>query len=463
MNQPAHQHPGREGRVSAVPATVRPDSRLRISRNGQVLVGGTPMRILRLSPTGAGQVRAWLAGEPVGTDPGTRALARRMLAAGMIHPTPSPGRYTRDDVTVVIPVKDNAAGLARLLHVTADISRRIVVDDGSTEPITDASIRHHIPRGPAAARNAGYRTADTELIAFLDSDVEPDPHWLDPILPLFDDPTVAAVAPRIRSHDHGLLGRYETHRSSLDMGPEPAVARPGGRIAYVATAALIVRRHALAQIGGFDETLRNGEDVDLIWRLTATGHTIRYQPDSLVRHQPRPTLRAWLHQRYAYGTSAADLAHRHPGHLHCARLPRLTAARWLALALGRPRAMPPTLIEPLRQFRRLRRRGLPAATAAAVVGDGEVSALLQLLDALRRIWWPAALLTRRGRRLLALAYLPVAVDAAVRARDPRAALLRITDDLAYGCGVWTACLRTRTPEPLLPQLNSPGRATDAPR
>jgi mycofactocin system glycosyltransferase len=247
------------------------------------------------------------------------------------------------------------------------------------------------------------------------------------------------------------------------MGPEPAVARPGGRIAYVATAALIVRRHALAQIGGFDETLRNGEDVDLIWRLTATGHTIRYQPDSLVRHQPRPTLRAWLHQRYAYGTSAADLAHRHPGHLHCARLPRLTAARWLALALGRPRAMPPTLIEPLRQFRRLRRRGLPAATAAAVVGDGEVSALLQLLDALRRIWWPAALLTRRGRRLLALAYLPVAVDAAVRARDPRAALLRITDDLAYGCGVWTACLRTRTPEPLLPQLNSPGRATDAPR
>ncbi|AHH20542.1 putative glycosyltransferase [Nocardia nova SH22a] len=439
--------------------TLRPDARLRVSGDGRVLIGGSPLRMLRLSPAGARQVRAWLDGEPVGAEPAARALARRIFAASIAHPQVAAGHYTRDDVTVVVPVKDNPSGLARLLAATGEVRSRIVVDDGSAEPVAGA-VRHESARGPAAARNSGYRSATTELIAFLDSDIVPDPGWLDTVLPLFEDPAVAAVAPRVRTLARGALGRYETHRSSLDMGPEPAVVRPGGRIAYVPTAALVIRRTALAELGGFDETLRYGEDVDLIWRLVAAGRLVRYQPDAVVRHEPRATLRDWLAQRYAYGTSAAELAARHPGQLYCARMPWPTAFRWLAIAAGRPLPAVPTLAEPVRRMNELRAHGLPLSTAAAVIGDREVSAVRQAGDALRRIWWPAALLTRRGRYLLAATYLPVAIDAAVRTRDPRAALLRIADDLAYGCGVWSASLRSRKLEPLLPQLIRNG-GTDA--
>ncbi|MEV5648659.1 mycofactocin biosynthesis glycosyltransferase MftF [Nocardia sp. NPDC052254] len=441
--------------------TLRPDARLRLSHDGRVLIGGSPMRMLRLSPAGARKVRAWLAGEPVGAEPSARALAQRILAAGIAHPVTVAGHFTSGDVTVVVPVKDNPAGLARLLAAIGEVRARIVVDDGSARPVPSA-LRHENARGPAAARNTGSRVVETELIAFLDSDVIPDPGWLDTVLPLFEDPAIAAVAPRVRTLARGPLGRYETHRSSLDMGPDPAVVRPGGRISYVPTAALVIRRQVLTELGGFDETLRYGEDVDLIWRLVAAGHLVRYQPESVVRHEPRATVRDWLSQRYAYGCSAAELARRHPGQLYCARLPWPSALRWLALAVGRPLAALPTLVEPFRRARELRAHGLPLSTAAAVIGDREVSTARQLGDALRRIWWPAALLTRRGRRILVAAYLLVAVDAAVRGRDPRAAPLRIADDLAYGCGVWSASLRSRRAEPLLPQLIWNSGKSDAP-
>ena len=48
------------------------------------------------------------------------------------------------------------------------------------------------------------------------------------------------------------------------------------RVAYVPTAALLVRRAALGD--GFDESLRNGEDVDLVWRLIEAGWRVRYEP-----------------------------------------------------------------------------------------------------------------------------------------------------------------------------------------
>ncbi|WP_227980674.1 mycofactocin biosynthesis glycosyltransferase MftF [Nocardia spumae] len=442
--------------------TLRPDSRLRLSRDGRLVLGGSPMRMLRLSPAGARRVRAWLAGEPVGATPGEQALAHRMLAAGIVHPRAGGGRRTTTEVSVVIPVKDNPAGLARLIDATEGLTR-IIVDDGSATPVPSAAVRHDRPHGPAAARNSGSRQVTTELIAFLDSDIVPDPGWLRAVLSLFDDPAVAAVAPRVRTLDDGVLGRYEQGRSSLDMGAEPAVVRPGGRIGYVPSAALVIRRDVLTAAGGFDEELRYGEDVDLIWRLVAAGHLVRYQPESVVRHAPRTTLRAWLRQRYEYGTSAAPLARHHPGQLPCARLSRATALRWLSFAVGRPGFAAVTLAEPVRRFRRLRDLGLPITTAAAVVGEAELSAVGQLADAMRRIWWPAALLSRRGRRLLAAVYLPVVLRAAVAARDPRAAVLRVADDIAYGTGVWAGCLRTRTAEPVLPSLRGQTETADVAR
>lgn len=462
---------------------VTPDTTLRRHAHGRVVLGGSPTRLLRLTEHGSALLDRWCAGEPIGTSPHETVLARRLLDAGLLQPAPGPGRYTPADVTVVVPVKDDPDGLARLLAATADIAHQIVVDDGSATPLLHATTRHLSARGPAAARNTGWRRATTDLVAFLDADTAPEPGWLTSVLPLFDDPRVAAVAPRVvsgygssNSDRHSRpLASYERDHSSLDMGPHPAAVRPMSRVSYVPAAALVVRRTALASLGGFDDALRYGEDVDLIWRLLAAGHTVRYQPEATVWHQPRATLRAWLRQRHYYGTAAGPLAIRHPGHLACVRASPWTLAAAALAAAGRPRtAVALAAVEAGLGARTALRRDVPGSVAVALGARRQAVAVRMLADAVRRTWWPLLLPARRGRRLLAASLLPCAV-AGVRASlgthptgppclavgnrqrtrplDPvRWTALRIADDVAYSTGVIAGCVRYRTLAPLLPKL-----------
>ena len=70
------------------PAGLRlgPDPGTRLVAGGSVLVGGSPVRVLRLTPAGARQVASWFAGAPVPAATAARTLARRLLDAGIAHP-----------------------------------------------------------------------------------------------------------------------------------------------------------------------------------------------------------------------------------------------------------------------------------------------------------------------------------------------------------------------------------------
>ena len=424
-----------------------------------LLLGGSPLRLVRLGQRGAQIFDRWAAGGALA--PGEQALAGRLVEAGLVHPRPPKGLGPQD-VAVVAPVKDEASGARRLLAATRGVRERIGVDDGSARPLAEAAVRHDRPAGPAAARNAGWRRVDTDLVAFVDADVEPDPGWLDPVLAQFADPAVAAVAPRIRSRSgRSRLHRYEQDRSSLDLGDRPAPVRPMSRVSYVPSAALVVRREALRALGGFDERMRFGEDVDLVWRLLDAGWSVRYEPQSQVRHDPRPGVRRWLRQRFEYGTAAAPLAKRHPGRLSCARLSRWSALAWGLVAGGRPVAALGVAAVTTALFpRQLRSSGVPAAEAVRLAGWGHLGAARLLADATRRAWWPAAvlaaLLSRRARRVVLAVLLPCLAESA--GRGPSWPLLRVLDDLAYGAGVWTGCWRERSLDPLRPQFTQ-----DAPR
>src|SRR5437016_1408321 len=182
---------------------------------------------------GARHVAGWWAGTPVPGSAKARALARRLLDTGIAHPRPDGGQAERPEVTVVIPLRDRHAELARCLAGLAGTPRVIVVDDGSADPAAiqsaaDAAgasvVRRPVNGGPAAARNTGLAVAATPLVAFLDSDCVPGAGWLDALLPHFADPAVGAVAPRIVPHEAGRtwLARYEGASSTLDMGSGPA-------------------------------------------------------------------------------------------------------------------------------------------------------------------------------------------------------------------------------------------------
>ncbi|MBK1786960.1 mycofactocin biosynthesis glycosyltransferase MftF [Prauserella cavernicola] len=431
---------------------MRPGTRLTLDssvrRRGPLLIGGSPLRLVRLGNAGTRLLERWVAGEPLGDGPAEERLARRLLDAGLVHPSP-PAELTAADVTLVVPVKDNPDGVRRLLAATGEVGEAIVVDDGSRVPQPGAWLRHERSRGPAAARNGGWRLASSRLVAFLDADTVPEPGWLETLLPQFSDPTVLAVAPRIRSAaGAGALARYETDRSSLDLGPRPAPVRPLSRVSYVPSAALVVRRSALSAVDGFDPDLRFGEDVDLVWRLLEQG-AVRYEPSAVVTHEPRAALRPWLRQRFEYGTSAAPLSKRHQGKLSPARLSVWSAAAWALLVLGRPKpALALAAGSAALLPRKLRGRGVPVPESLRLAALGHLGAGRLLAEATRRAWWPAALLTRRGRRVLLAALVPCAAEAL--GHSPAWLALRLADDLAYGAGVWAGCVRERTAAPLLP-------------
>jgi mycofactocin system glycosyltransferase len=432
------------------------------------LLGGSPLRLMRLSA----RARELLTGDRVVVrDPTSAQLAERLLDAGLAVPDLPPRPAA--DVTVVIPVRDRPEGLSRLLAALRDDPATaslpvVVVDDGSMTPVSVPGVRilrHEVSRGPAAARNTGLRAATTEFVAFLDSDCVPRARWLERLRPHLDDPRLAVVAPRIvamTGAERGWLSDYEAAVSALDMGPAPASVRPLSAVSYVPSAALLARRCALGD--GFDETMRVAEDVDLVWRLTAAGWRVRYEPAAQVAHDHPARTADWLRRRAFYGTGAALLAVRHGRAVAPVVLAPESALAW-ALALaggrrGRAAAAGVLALTSVRLARRLARDGErpPLGLAAALVLRGQGAAGRTLSRAVTRHHWPLALAAAVVSRRAGHGVLAVAAADALLAWWPhrgqvgpvRFAVGRRLEDLAYGAGLWRGALRACDARALLP-------------
>ena len=430
-------------------------------RYDALVIAGSPLRLFRLSA--AGQRVAAAIEQQDELPPRHGKLTDRLVDAGAIHPNPMDSPFTEADVTIVVPAFNAEPAVTH-------VGNLIVVDDASDPPLpmqtTRRTIRLATNRGPAAARNTGLAEVTTPLVAFVDTDVDLDADWLQPLLRQFSDPRVALVAPRVVSTAGATpLGAYEMARSPLDLGDQPGRIAPGTRISYVPAAAILVRTDALREIGGFDESLRTGEDVDLVWRLVAAGHRCRYEPASTVHHRPRATLAEWVRQRVAYGRSAPALDRKHRGAVAPLRMSGWSAAVWALVFARRPAA---ALAVAGGTIVALRRKipDLPPAESVRLVGLGHLYAGRQVASAITRVWWPlavlAALVVRRTRRpLLAAALVPPLLDWLGRRGplDPvRYVALHLADDVAYGTGVWMGAVDLGTVGALAPRFtNWPGR------
>jgi mycofactocin glycosyltransferase len=457
---------------------VQVDRRVRVLGQGSALLGGSPTRLLRLAPAAQDMLAD---GRLKVHDAVSAELARTLLDATVAHPRPAGGPSHRD-VTVVIPVRDNAYGLRRLVDSLRGL-RIIVVDDGSSTPIERDDfagqhpdievLRHGQSKGPAAARNAGLAACKTGFVAFLDSDVVPRRGWLEALLGHFCDPTVALVAPRIvglAQTDH-LVARYEAVRSSLDLGQREAPVIPYTSVSYVPSAAIICRTSKLRDIGGFDETLRSGEDVDLCWRLVEAGARLRYEPIAQVGHDHRTQLRDWIARKAFYGGSAAPLSVRHPDKIAPLMISGWALAAWILMAIGSSFSYLASLLVAALTGRRIAKTLQGADTqigdVLAVAARGLWSSAMQLASAICRHYWPVALLAaiafRPCRRIVLIAaVIDGVVDWASRRRSADEdvkpiglltyVLLKRLDDLAYGLGLWYGVVRERNIGPLKPQI-----------
>lgn len=202
----------------------------------------------------------------------------------------------RLDVSVVIPTCRRPDLLQRcldpLLKQTLDKSRYeiVVVDDGQTED-TRALVerlaaqtqgfpllrylRPEGTRGPAAARNRGWRASIGEVVAFTDDDTIPDRDWLRQGLS-----AMGATAPAVRGAVKVPVNGPPTDHAKMTQGLEAA---------EFVTANCFVRRAALNRVDGFDERFLRAwrEDSDLHFKLLEAYGDVPKAPLAVVQHPVR--------------------------------------------------------------------------------------------------------------------------------------------------------------------------------
>ena len=424
------------------------------------LVGGDPFRSMRLKRRGAVFVRAVLDENRVAASHAETALLQRLARANLlVQPTRAPAPVS--DVTLVVPAKSNPAAVQAVLDSAPGVPA-IVVDDGSPVPLADRLhhsaelrvLRNNSSLGPAAARNRGARCTSMRWVVFCDADVRAPAGWISALLPYLDGNL--AVAPRIvTAAEPSVAGRFERAVCALDMGTTAGYVSPAGVLSYVPSAALLVDRAGFLALGGFDESMRVGEDVDFIWRAAEAG--VYFEPTVVLEHRPRASLSRALERRAAYGESAAALAAKHPTLMRHGSFPVAAALPWLLTIAGRPKL---AAIASLAHVALAPRSipGLPPAAARRAAVTGQSRSALALSRMLIRPLLPATLmvsLLSKGFRRRALC--AALASTAIQTRSVSKTGWQVVDDAAYSTGAWRAALRARRIGFLLPQLRFGGR------
>jgi GT2 family glycosyltransferase len=199
-----------------------------------------------------------------------------------------------NDATVVIPARDEASSVRRLIAALAEQAGStrlpvIVADDCSEPPIELGAggagqlelrvVRADANRGPGATRNLGLAQVETRWVAFLDADMLPGPGWVERLRAIARDDSVDGVEGRVDLPANTKATPF-THTTEFRRAGSHHGA---GNVAF--------RTEVLRNAGGFDERffdarrrLHFREDTELHFRLAEAGRTMAYDPDFVAHH-----------------------------------------------------------------------------------------------------------------------------------------------------------------------------------
>ena len=216
-------------------------------------------------------------------------------------------------VTIVIPVwnsRDLLLGLfAKLRAQTYPVAEVLAVDNGSVDGAAEAAeqqgarvLRLGSNRGFAHAVNQGAEACRTDLVALVNSDVEPEPEWLGQLVAALDSDEVWFATGKILSASqrnridgtYDLLSRsgcaWRVGSGRLD-GPEFSQARP---IAMAPATAALFRTELFRRVGPLDTTFESYlEDVDFGLRCALEGLRGAYVPSAVAYHWGSASLGHW--------------------------------------------------------------------------------------------------------------------------------------------------------------------------
>lgn len=210
-------------------------------------------------------------------------------------------------------IRDTLEGLLRLEYPNYEV---IIVDDGSTDA-TAAIVQQYgfrlirtENRGLSNARNTGLQAAHGDIVAYIDDDAYPDPHWLTYLAATFMTTSHVGVGgPNLAPPGDGSVADCIANAPGgpvhVLLSDQEAEHIPGCNMAF--------RQAALQTMGGFDPQFRTaGDDVDVCWQLQRQGGTLGFSPAAIVWHHRRNSVRAYWRQQRGYGRAEALLEKKWP-------------------------------------------------------------------------------------------------------------------------------------------------------
>ena len=210
-------------------------------------------------------------------------------------------------------IGDTLDGLASLAYHNYEV---ILVNDGSTDDTTVIASKYDVKlintenQGLSSARNTGWKEATGEIVAYIDDDAYPDPHWLHYLAWTFLHTDYVSVGgPNVAPPGDGAIADCIANAPGgpvhVLLSDTEAEHIPGCNIA--------IRRDALAAIGGFDVRFRvAGDDVDLCWRLKENAGKIGFHAAAINWHHQRNSVKTYWRQQLGYGKAEALLEEKWP-------------------------------------------------------------------------------------------------------------------------------------------------------
>jgi GT2 family glycosyltransferase len=221
----------------------------------------------------------------------------------------------KPEISIVIINKDDL-GIADTLKGLSTTTKPalteiIVVDASNPEVMADIRAKypdvHWIPYrhngGPKSSipeqRNVGVTAARGNVIAFIDANCVPEKQWLTDLT----SPIISGEEKIVSGWIGGANPKTLSIYNPTNSNEKYRVSAPSGNLAFT--------RMLYLEVGGFDESLHFGSDVDFTWRCIDLGEKIRYESTARITHDSGTT-KDEIKRAFRYGRAKLILYDKHP-------------------------------------------------------------------------------------------------------------------------------------------------------
>jgi O-antigen biosynthesis protein len=214
-------------------------------------------------------------------------------------------------ISVIIPAFNAERTLDECLKsvINASPSEKeiILVDDASTDRTREIASTYPIRllcqnknMGQATAKNRGLSQVSSEIIAFIDSDCIINSDYFLRLLSSLDPAKndLGGVGGILYPVDKNLVSESFNIRF---FGCSPLAEAENREIESISGAASMYPKKVLTTVGGFDESLGGGEDLDLNIRIRKNGYKLFLVPSAKACHMHPAKLTPLIKKWFNYG------------------------------------------------------------------------------------------------------------------------------------------------------------------